>query len=90
MFDSKIYSKRRKLLKKEFSNGILLFLGNTELPMNYPQNVFHFRQDSTFLYFFGLNEPRMAAIIDIDHNKEIIFGDDVEIEDIIWTGPLPL
>ena len=90
MFDSKIYSKRRKLLKKEFSNGILLFLGNTELPMNYPQNVFHFRQDSTFLYFFGLNEPRMAAIIDIDHNKEIIFGDDVEIEDIIWTGPIPL
>ncbi len=90
MFDSKIYSKRRKLLKKEFSNGILLFLGNTELPMNYPQNVFHFRQDSTFLYFFGLNEPRLAAIIDIDQNKEIIFGDDVEMEDIIWTGPLPL
>lgn len=90
MFDAKIYIKRRKLLKKEFSNGILLFMGNTELPMNYPQNVYHFRQDSTFLYFFGLNEPGLAAIIDIDEGKEIIFGNDVDIEDIIWTGPLPL
>lgn len=90
MFDAKIYTKRRKLLKKEFSSGILLFLGNTELPMNYPQNVFHFRQDSTFLYFFGLDEPGLTAIIDIDNDKEIIFGNDVDIEDIIWTGPLPL
>ncbi len=90
MFEQKIYTKRRKLLKKEFSNGILLFFGNTELPMNYPQNTFHFRQDSTFLYFFGIEEPGLAAIIDIDNNKEIIFGDDVDIEDVIWTGPVPL
>ena len=90
MFDAKIYTKRRNQLKKEFSNGVLLFLGNTELPMNYPQNTFHFRQDSTFLYFFGIDEPGLAAIIDIDNKKEIIFGDDVDIEDVIWTGPLPL
>jgi len=90
MFDEKIYTKRRKLLKKEFSKGILLFLGNTELPMNYPQNVYHFRQDSTFLYFFGIDEPGLAAIIDLDNNKEMIFGDDVDIEDIIWTGPVPM
>jgi Xaa-Pro aminopeptidase len=90
MFDAKIYIKRRKLLKKEFKSGILLFPGNTELPMNYPQNVFHFRQDSTFLYFFGINEPGLAAIIDIDNGKEIIFGDDVDIEDVIWTGPMPM
>ena len=90
MFDAKIYTKRRNQLKKEFSNGVLLFLGNTELPMNYPQNTFHFRQDSTFLYFFGMEEPGLAAIIDIDNKKEIIFGDDVDIEDVIWTGPLPL
>ncbi|HNW97955.1 MAG TPA: aminopeptidase P family protein [Bacteroidales bacterium] len=90
MFDSKIYIKRRKLLKNEFSSGILLFLGNTELPMNYPQNTFHFRQDSTFLYFFGMDEPGLGAIIDIDNNKEIIFGNDVDIEDVIWTGPLPM
>ena len=90
MFEPKIYTKRRKLLKKEFSSGIILFLGNTELPMNYPQNVFHFRQDSTFLYFFGIDEPCLAAIIDLDNDKEIIFGNDVDIEDVIWTGPLPL
>ena len=90
MFDAKIYTKRRNLLKKEFKSGLLLFTGNTELPMNYPQNVYHFRQDSTFLYFFGMDEPRLAAIIDIDNGKEIIFGDDVDIEDVIWTGPLPM
>ncbi|MFH0867473.1 MAG: aminopeptidase P family protein [Bacteroidota bacterium] len=90
MFDTKTYVKRRNLLKKEFSSGILLFLGNTELPMNYSQNVYHFRQDSTFLYFFGIDEPGLAAIIDIDNNKEIIFGNDVDIEDVIWTGPVPM
>jgi Xaa-Pro aminopeptidase len=90
MFDTKIYTQRRNRLKKEFKNGVLIFLGNTELPMNYPQNIYHFRQDSTFLYFFGIDEPGLAAIIDIDAGKEIIFGNDVEIEDVIWTGPLPL
>jgi Xaa-Pro aminopeptidase len=57
--------------------------------MNYPANTFHFRQDSTFLYFFGLDLPGMAAIIDIDNNKEIIFANDVDIDDIIWMGPQP-
>lgn len=90
MFPAKIYTERRKRLKKEFSGGVLLFFGNTELPMNYPQNVFHFRQDSTFLYFFGLDEPGLAAVIDIDSGREIVFGNDVEIEDVIWTGPLPV
>lgn len=90
MFSASVYTERRKELKNLFKNGLLLFTGNTELPMNYPQNAYHFRQDSTFLYFFGLDEPGMAAIIDIDNGKEIIFGDDVDIEDIIWTGPLPL
>ncbi len=90
MFSANIYSERRNNLKSHFTNGLLIFTGNTELPMNYPQNAYHFRQDSTFLYFFGLDEPGLAAIIDIDNNKEIIFGDDVDIEDIIWTGPLPL
>jgi Xaa-Pro aminopeptidase len=90
MFETKIYTQRRNRLKKEFSSGVLIFLGNTELPMNYPQNVYHFRQDSTFLYFFGIDEPGLAAVIDIDSGKEIIFGNDVDIEDVIWTGPLPL
>ena len=90
MFPANVYIERRKNLKKLIKSGVLIFVGNTELPMNYPQNIYHFRQDSSFLYFFGIDEPGMAAIIDLDNDKEIIFGDDVEIEDVIWTGPLPL
>jgi Xaa-Pro aminopeptidase len=90
MFAKEIYIERRNKLKSLIKSGIIMFVGNTELPMNYPQNIYHFRQDSSFLYFFGIDEPGLAAIIDIDNNKEIIFGNDVDIEDVIWTGPLPL
>ena len=89
MFDSKIYIQRRKRLKEKIQSGVILFLGNEESPMNYPQNPYHFRQDSTFLYFFGLDSPSLAAVIDVENEKDIIFGDDVEIEDIIWMGFLP-
>lgn len=89
MFHASTYSERRKKLREILKNGIFIFVGNTELPMNYPANIYHFRQDSTFLYFFGIDEPGLAAIIDIDNDKEIIFGNDIDIEDIIWTGPLP-
>ena len=58
--------------------------------MNYPANPFHFRQDSTFLYFFGLDSPGLAAVIDIDENKDILYGNDVSVEDIIWMGSQPL
>jgi Xaa-Pro aminopeptidase len=90
MFAANVYIERRKKLIELVKSGVLIFVGNTELPMNYPQNIYHFRQDSTFLYFFGIDEPGLAAVIDIDKGKEIIFGNDVDIEDVIWTGPLPL
>jgi len=89
MFDSKIYIQRRKRLKEKIQSGVILFLGNEESPMNYPQNPYHFRQDSTFLYFFGLDSPSLAAVIDVENDRDIIFGDDVDIEDIIWMGFLP-
>jgi len=89
MFDSKVYIQRRKRLKEKIQSGVILFLGNEESPMNYPQNPYHFRQDSTFLYFFGLDSPSLAAVIDVENDKDIIFGDDVDIEDIIWMGFLP-
>jgi Xaa-Pro aminopeptidase len=89
MFSEKTYVERRKRLKKQVGSGILLFLGNEESPMNYAGNAYHFRQDSTFLYFFGLDSPGLAAIVDIDENKDILFGNDVGIEDIIWMGELP-
>ncbi len=89
MFKPEIYIERRKLLKKQVKSGLLTFFGNEESPMNYPANTYPFRQDSSFLYFFGLDTPGLAAVIDVDENKEILFGDDIDIEDIIWMGFLP-
>jgi Xaa-Pro aminopeptidase len=87
MFNKEIYTARRKKLSEKLSNGIALILGNVDSPMNYPGNTFHFRQDSSFLYFFGLDFPGLAGVIDFDNGKEYLFGNDVEIDDIIWMGP---
>lgn len=89
MFKSLVYKNRRDALKKILKQGVYLFLGNKETPMNYPANGYHFRQDSSFLYFFGLDIANMAAIIDIDNDREIIFANDFDVEDIIWMGPQP-
>ena len=72
MFDAKTYSKRRQDLKKQFKSGILIFPGNIESPMNYPANPYHFRQDSNFLYYWGIDEANMFAVIDVDENREIL------------------
>jgi len=69
--------------------GLALFLGNDECPMNYADNAYRFRQDSSFLYYFGLDTPGLAAVIDLDEGTETVFGDDPTIEDFVWTGPLP-
>ncbi|MCP4611992.1 MAG: aminopeptidase P family protein [Planctomycetes bacterium] len=90
MFAADVYIKRRRRLKKQIQSGLILFLGNEESPMNYPDNQYPFRQDSSFLYFFGLVCPSLAAIIDVDRDKEVIFGDDLTVDDIIWTGPQPV
>lgn len=72
---------------EKIEKGIILLLGNSEAPCNYPSNCYKFRQDSSFLYFFGLNEPDMAAILDTESGEQILFGNDVDIDDIIWMGP---
>jgi Xaa-Pro aminopeptidase len=89
MFDKKIYQQRRDKLAKQVKSGLLLFLGNNESPMNYPANTYHYRQDSTFLYFFGLSFPGLAAVIDIDEDRQTVFGNDLDLDDIIWMGPQP-
>ena len=89
MFDKNTYIQRRKALKKTVNNGILLFMGNNEAPMNYPSNTYHYRQDSHFIYFFGIHLDHLAAVIDLDEDKEIIFGDNYTIDDIIWMGNQP-
>ena len=86
MFTSGTYKSRRDNLIKQIDNGILFFPGNNETPMNYPANTFHFRQDSSFLYYFGLDQSNLAGIIDVDNNESIIFGDDRDIDDVVWMG----
>ncbi len=87
MFNKDVYINRRKRLKEKVKSGVILILGNNESSMNYPDNTYHYRQDSTFLYFFGIDYPGLAGVIDVDNDKEIIFGDDVSIDHIIWMGP---
>ncbi|HLN20693.1 MAG TPA: aminopeptidase P family protein [Bacteroidales bacterium] len=89
MFDSRIYSTRREKLRKKIKSGIAIFIGNVESPMNYPGNTFHFRQDSDFLYYFGLDLPGFAGLVDFDSGKDMLFGNDYDMDDIIWMGPQP-
>ncbi|MCL1821739.1 MAG: aminopeptidase P family protein [Prolixibacteraceae bacterium] len=89
MFSKETYIKRRNLLKQSTGSGILLFIGNDECAMNYEDNTYDFRQDSTFLYFFGLSYAGLYAVIDVDEDKEIIFGDDLSIDHIVWMGTQP-
>jgi len=89
MFNSSTYKSRRQKLKRDLGSGIILFLGNSESPMNYTDNTYRFRQDSSFLYFFGLDHPDLYGLIDIDNDTEMIFGDDYTIDDIVWMGVQP-
>lgn len=89
MFNKEVYIERREKLKKTVGSGILLFLGNDDMGRNYEDNAFGYRQDSTFLYFFGQAYAGLSAIIDIDENKEIIFGDELSIDYIVWMGTQP-
>lgn len=89
MFSKETYINRRTVLKSSIESGILLFLGNDDTGMNYLDNTYHFRQDSTFLYYFASDYAGLDAIIDIDNNEEIIFGDELTIDHIVWMGSQP-
>ena len=89
MFTKDVYIKRRELLRKEVGSGLILISGNDEAPMNYPANPYPYRQDSYFLYFFGLDKPGFMGVLDVDEGKDYIFGEDFTIDDIIWMGPQP-
>ena len=89
MFESTTYIKRREALRKKVKSGLILILGNNEAPANYPDNCYHFRQDSSFLYFFGQSHSGYAGVLDIEAGEDIFFGNDVDIDDIIWMGPQP-
>lgn len=89
MFPAQTYIERRNRLKQQLSSGVVLFLGNEESPMNYADNGYHFRQDSSFLYFFGMDYPSLAGWIDLDTGKEILFGDNLTMDMIVWMGTQP-
>jgi Xaa-Pro aminopeptidase len=87
MFAAEIYTQRRAKLMLEVGEGLILLLGNEHSPMNYTDNVYSFRQDSSFLYFTGLDHPGLAAVFDAQSGQTTLFGKDPTLDDIIWTGP---
>ena len=89
LFDKSVYSQRRAQLREKIGSGLIILLGNNNAPCNYPANAYTFRQDSTFLYFTGQDRESLAAVIDCDSGQEWLLGDDIDIEDIIWTGFVP-
>ena len=89
MFDKEIYIKRREKLKENFESGVIILAGNDLLPMNCESNTYHFMQDSSFLYYFGINKPGYIGIIDIDNKIEYLHGPNPTIDEIIWEGDLP-
>lgn len=88
MFSKSTYVNRRKQLAKDINDGLILILGNSDSSFNYPANTYTFRQDSSFRYFFEYNLQDLAGVIDANTGEDYLFGDDVEIDDIIWTGPV--
>ncbi|MCQ2084461.1 MAG: aminopeptidase P family protein [Bacteroidaceae bacterium] len=89
MFNADTYSARRRTLRDKVGHGLIILFGNSNAPANYPANGYTFRQDSSFRYFFGQNQESLAGIIDVDNDREWLLGNDVDIEDIIWTGYVP-
>lgn len=89
MFPKEVYWQRRKLLRELVGEGLILFAGNEESSMNYKANFYHFRQDSSFLYFFGINKPGFYGVCDVDSGKDTLYGDNFTMGDIIWMGDQP-
>ena len=89
MFSADLYTRRRQCLKADVRTGLILFLGNGQSPINAPDNCHFFRQDSSFLYFWGIDLPNLAAAIDVEADTETLFGDDPSLDDIIWSGSQP-
>ncbi len=90
MFSAQTYVERRQALAHRMEGrGLVVLPGNGESPINYPNNAYRFRQDSTFLYYFGLDVPGLVGVLDTDTGEATLFGDDFTVDDIIWMGPQP-
>ena len=86
LFSKQTYIDRRNILRQRVESGLIVLFGNNESPVNYPSNGYKFRQDSTFLYYFGLQRDGLVGVIDADSGDEWLIGDDIDIEDIVWFG----
>lgn len=86
LFSSSTYAGRRRLLREKVGSGLILLFGNNDSPVNYPANAYRFRQDSTFLYFFGQHRDGLVGVIDADSGREILVGDEIDVDDIVWYG----
>lgn len=86
MFGKETYIERRQALKRLVGDGVILLMGNNDSPVNYPANAYKFRQDSSFLYFFGQKRDGLVGVIDVDNDKEYLVGDEIDIDDIVWYG----
>ena len=90
MFSKETYISRRQELKRLVGEGVIILFGNNEAPANYPANSYApMRQDSSFLYYFGQHREGLVGVIDIDNDEEWLFGDDIDVEDIVWMGYTP-
>jgi len=90
MFNKETYIRRRAELKQLVGKGVIVLFGNNESPANYPANGYTpFRQDSTFLYYFGQHRDGLVGVIDVDNDEEWLLGDDIDVEDIVWMGYTP-
>ncbi|MEM8896822.1 MAG: aminopeptidase P family protein [Bacteroidota bacterium] len=89
MFSATVYQDRRKGLLSSLEKGLILIMGNEESPMNYPANPYHFRQDSNFLYYTGIDSPGHSLLIDLEEGKSYLAGPEPDIHSLVWTGPQP-
>ena len=86
LFSKNTYVERRARLRQLVGHGLIVLMGNNESPMNYPSNTYKFRQDSSFLYFFGQHRDGLVGVIDADSGAETLLGDEIDIDDIVWYG----
>ena len=89
MFTPEIYTARRAALRKKIKHGVIILPGNNDASINYPANAYDFRQDSNFLYYFGLKQPGFVGLIDIDRDTDCLYANDWTMDDLIWMGPQP-
>src|SRR3989338_6999510 len=87
MFAAGVYAERRRRLREKVASGLILLPGNAESPVNYPANEYPFRQDSSFLYFFGLDQPGLYGLLDADEETDFLYGTEASLADVVWTGP---